>query len=234
MNEARDRDAQLAAIDRLLDGPAPDEGAWYAAVRELLETAYLATANPYLQSGFDADAARWERGRRPIAAAIDRNGTFLDVGCANGLLMESIRTWAADAGFDVEPYGLDISARLADLARRRLPHWADRIFVGNVIDWAPPMRFDFVRTELVYVPHRRQPGLVQRLLRDFVAPGGRLIVCSYGSSRRPAPRAEAVGDLLRGWGHVVGGEAEGADANGVVFVRVAWVDVPGEPPWSRP
>jgi hypothetical protein len=38
------------------------------------------------ESGFGGDEARWERARRPIISAIDCDGTFLDVGCANGLL----------------------------------------------------------------------------------------------------------------------------------------------------
>lgn len=222
-------DPAFAAIDRLLDGPDSDEAAWYAAVGERLETAYLATDDPFAQSGMRADAARWERGRRPIVAAIDRDGTFLDVGCANGLLMESVATWAEDAGYRVEPYGLDLSPALAALARRRLPRWADRVFVGNGVDWRPPFRFDYVRTELVYVPPARQPALVDRLLHEVVTPGGRLVVCSYGSSRLPLSRVEPVGDTLRGWGHEVAGETKGADANGVVFVRVAWVDAPPAP-----
>lgn len=212
-----DRDAALAE-GRL------GERARYDGARALLTDAYLATDDPYAQSGMRADAVRWERGRRPIVAAIDRDGTLLDVGCANGLLMESIATWAAAAGHYVEPYGLDYSPALATLACRRLPRWADRVFVGNVVDWTPPFRFDYVRTEFVYVPPTRQPGLVEHLLWEIVAPGGRLIVCSYGSSRRPTPRDEPVGDLLRGRDHAVAGETEGADKNGVVFVRVAWVD----------
>jgi SAM-dependent methyltransferase len=230
MHDRPPSDPGFADVDRLLDGPDPDEDAWYAAVGERLATAYLATDDPFAQSGMRADAARWERGRRPIVAAIDRDGTFLDVGCANGLLMESVATWAEEAGYRVEPYGLDLSPALAALARRRLPRWGDRVFVGNVVDWQPPRRFDVVRTELVYVPPARQPALVAHLLREVVAPGGRLVVCSYGSSRRPDPRAEPVGDLLRVWGHRVTGESEGADANGVVFVRVAWVDAPSGPP----
>ena len=50
-----------------------------------------------------------------------------------------------------------------------------------------PRRFDFVRTELVYVPESRQRDLLARLLADVVAPGGRLIVCGYGSPRSGVP-----------------------------------------------
>src|SRR5438270_6914442 len=58
------------------------------------ERAYLATADPRAQSGFHGSAERWEAARRAIAEAIDSDGTFLDVGCANGLLMESIVEWS--------------------------------------------------------------------------------------------------------------------------------------------
>ena len=129
-----DRHPAFAEIDRLLDGPEPDEAGWYSAMRALLERAYLASDDLYAQSGMAADAARWERARRPIVDAIDRDGTFLDVGCANGLLMESLQAWAAAAGHRIEPYGLDYSAGIADMARRRLPHWAQRVFDGNIID----------------------------------------------------------------------------------------------------
>ena len=195
-------------------------------MRAALEDSYLAADDPRGQSGFSGDEARWERGRRPIAAALDRDGTFLDIGCANGLLMEDFAAWAKQDGYRIEPYGLDFSPALAALARRRLPGWADRIHVGNVMNWRPPFRFDFVRTELVYVPPYRRRELVERLLRDFVTPGGRVIVCSYGSSRRSTPEAEPVGDVLLGWGYEVTGEAKGTDLNGVTFVHVAWVDAP--------
>jgi hypothetical protein len=53
------------------------------------------------------------------------------VGCANGLLMESVAAWCAERGLAVEPYGVDISPALAELARRRLPRWDGRIWTGN-------------------------------------------------------------------------------------------------------
>jgi 2-polyprenyl-3-methyl-5-hydroxy-6-metoxy-1,4-benzoquinol methylase len=69
------------------------------------------------------EATGWRLQRGHIVRATDREGTFLDVGCANGLLMESVVEWADHR---IEPYGLDIAPRLVELARERLPHWADR------------------------------------------------------------------------------------------------------------
>ena len=70
-----------------------------------------------------------------MVSAIDRDGTFLDVGCANGLLRESLATWAGEEDYRVEPYSLDLIGSLAALAHQRLLHWLERVFVGNVMDW---------------------------------------------------------------------------------------------------
>jgi SAM-dependent methyltransferase len=157
-----------------------DDDSWFASMAAVFEQSYLAGDNPRAQSGFGGDEGRWEAARRPIVDAIDRDGTFLDIGCASGYLLESIVRWAAHR---VEPFGLELAPALVDLARRRLPQWADRIFVGNALTWRPPRRFDFVRTELVYVPAERQHALLRHLLDDVVAQGGRLILCGYGSPR---------------------------------------------------
>jgi SAM-dependent methyltransferase len=168
------------------------------------EAAYLKGDNPRAQSGFGGDEARWEAARRPIAAAIDREGTFLDAGCASGYLLEGLVRWAPHR---IEPYGLDLAPRLAELARARLPQWADRIFVGDAMIWQPPMRFDFVRTELVYVPDEQRQAYVSRLLEDVVVPGGRLIVCGYGSPRKGVT-ADPVRRLVRSYGFALEQELE--------------------------
>ena len=173
---------------------------YFVQQQAIHEAKYLAGTNPRQQSGFGRDAPDWERFRRSVVAPIDRDGSFLDIGCANGLLMESGVAWAREGGHSVEPFGLDISERLAELARRRLPQWRDRIFVGNALFWKPPMRFDFVRTELVYVPPSHRRRYAERLLDEFVSPGGRLIICSYGSSRLEGDRAEPLVDEILGWG----------------------------------
>jgi SAM-dependent methyltransferase len=160
---------------------------------DVYEENYLRGRTPLEQSGFGGDEARWELARRPIVEAIDRDGTFLDVGCASGYLMECVARWSP---YRVEPYGLDFSPRLVELARGRLPQWTDRIFVGDALEWGPPHAFDFVRTELVYAPEERQRDLVERLLSY----AGRLIVCGYGSGRKGVP-AEPLAPLLREWGY---------------------------------
>jgi SAM-dependent methyltransferase len=167
------------------------------------EAAYLGGRDLPQQSGCNSGEAGWEVGRRPIAEAVHRPGTFLDVGCANGLLMASIVDWSPHP---LEPYGLDFAPRLVELARARLPQWAERIFLGDVLGWEPRRRFDFVRTELVYAPAERRRELVERLL-GWLEPGGRLLVCGYGDP----VRAE-----LRSWGYEPELELEWRSATGRV------------------
>lgn len=173
---------------------------WYAGIwarrleqawpPEVYEAHYLAAETPYGGSGHSGDAASWEAGRRPIVEAIHRDGTLLDVGCANGLLLESLVAWSRHR---IEPYGLDFAPPLVEEARRRLPHWADRLFVGDARTWEPPRRFDFVRTELVYVDEDERQKYIERMLRHFLEPEGRLVVCGYGGDEVRAP--------LRAWGY---------------------------------
>src|SRR5256885_4421623 len=113
------------------------EAEWHRRNAAVMTPAYLSSDNPRGQSGYSGDDARWTRARSLIADAIDRAGAFLDVGCASGYLIESMQRWCAEKGIAIEPFGLDISPELADLARRRLPQWADRIYTDNALDWRP-------------------------------------------------------------------------------------------------
>ena len=163
-----------------------DEEAWHGEISAALTRAYLAADSASGQSGHSGDAAAWRAGRHLNIKALKGDGSFLDIGCANGLLMESVAAWAGEIGLAIEPYGLDISAQLVELARRRLPQWAGRIFQGNARFWAPPQRFNYVRTGIEYAPPGRQGDLLAHLLDSCVAPGGRLIV----GPQRHGERAE--------------------------------------------
>ncbi len=63
-----------------------------AFIRELqeLERAYLTYDDPIRQSGFSGGGVRWRAEREPILAGIHTDGTLLDIGCANGFLLQSL------------------------------------------------------------------------------------------------------------------------------------------------
>jgi SAM-dependent methyltransferase len=224
-------EAMLRLLDADLEAGRIDEDAWFASVADVITSAYLATSDPRAQSGHSGDETHWEHARSLLVDAIDRDGTFLDIGCANGYLMESLERWCGARGRRIEPYGLDISPQLAALARHRLPEWADRIHVGNALDWSPPMRFDIVRTGLEYVPERRRNELVDRLLRDVVAPGGRLVIGVYDEDLREGSQEQAVADR----GFPIAGRTERAHFHDDQLVhRAFWIDAgPGKPKAQR-
>ena len=67
-------------------------------VREL-ESVYLGEADPIRQSGFSAGPERWCAERAPILEAITASGSLLDIGCANGYLLECLIEWGAGEDF---------------------------------------------------------------------------------------------------------------------------------------
>jgi SAM-dependent methyltransferase len=153
---------------------------WFDNVRNVLETAYTSHTEPWQQSGKSGPEESWVALRKPIADCVDRSGSFLDIGCANGYLLECVLRWTAQRGLEIDPYGLDFSACLLELAKKRLPQYAGHLYLGNAFDWEPPRKFDFVRTELVYVPGEYERQFIERLLDRFVASGGKLLVANYG------------------------------------------------------
>lgn len=211
---------ELAEIDRRFERGELDEDGWHEEVGALLVPAYLAAATPWEQSGKSGTADDWEYARSHIADAIDRDGSFLDVGCASGYLMERLPQWTRH---ELEPYGLDIAPELADLARRRLPEWVDRIWVGNALTWEPPRWFTYVRTGLDYVPRRSRKALVQRLLGYCE----RLVIGVFNEHETE----QTTADALRGWGVEPSGSTSRRHSTkpGMEY-RVLWIDAPPADP----
>jgi len=203
----------------------PDDVYYSDNVRRL-ETAYLRADTATGGSGFGGVAQEWRAARLHITDGIGHDGSFLDVGCANGLLMESVAAWCGERGLVIEPYGVDLSAGLVDLARRRLPQWAERIWVGNAIDWQPPdgLRFDYVHILLDCVPRPRRAELIRHHLDRTGRPGtGRLLVSEYGAGPRVGGTAA---EIVRGLGFACAGESRGEQLPGYHPNPTAWVDAP--------
>jgi hypothetical protein len=201
---------EVRAIDEAYERGELDDEGWHAAMAQLVVPAYLASETAEGGSGSSRDPAGWERARSLLADAVRPGHTFLDVGCANGHLMDSMAAWA-----DVEPYGLEISPELAELARRRLPRWADRIWVGNALDWSPPHRFDVVRTGF-YVPGRRRRQLMERLLSYC----DRLVIGVFNEERE----TRALEDEVAGWGFAIAGRAERPHTHPRLAYKAFWID----------
>jgi len=137
----------------------------------------------------------------------------MDIGCANGLLLESVASWCGERGLRLVPHGIDLVSELVALARERHPMHAENFEVANVLDWRPRRRYDVVRVSIEFVrpPDRRQ--MLRHVHDDALARGGRLIACHYAS--RDEPLAD-VAALLREAGIAVGGIG-GADGVALAY-----------------
>ena len=96
-----------------------------------LPKAYLQHSDPIRQSGFGGGAERWRLEREPILDAITRSGSFIDIGCANGYLLECLVAWGRIRELELDPFGLDVSFDLIALARQRFPCFEDHFYVAN-------------------------------------------------------------------------------------------------------
>jgi SAM-dependent methyltransferase len=225
LEEAKERAfREVGAINAAHARGEIDDAGWHSAIAAIVVPAYLSARTVEGGSGFSGSAPEWEWSRGLIAEALHRDGTFLDIGCANGLLMESVASWGRARGLSIEPYGLEIASEIAASAQARLPGWAGRVHVGNALGWRPPFRFDFVRTGLEYAPPSRRRDLVDWLLRYVVAPGGRLVVGKYNEEMD----RRAVEDQLVVWGSAIAGRAERACRHEPrIAYRAVWIDTAG-------
>jgi SAM-dependent methyltransferase len=180
-------------------------------------------------SGSSGDMAHWKARHQPIASAFNRDGTWLDVGCANGLLMATLPNWVAESGYTIEAYGLDLGARIAERARIRYPQFAERIWTGNVMSFEPPIRFDFVTALSDAVAPNRCVAMVERIARLYLKKGGRVILSCYGPGGFITPTKASADDprrFIAEAGLRVAGYAENRDAaSGLLKTRAAWADV---------
>ena len=194
----------------------PEE--FISELREL-EKSYLSVSDPIQQSGFGGGAERWRKERGVILEAVDGDGDFLDIGCANGYLLECLVGWAEERGILLTPYGVDIGPRLIERAKQRLPQHAADFWVANAWDWRPPRKFRYVYTLYDCVPARFFRAYVRRLVERYVAKSGTLIIGAYGSYSRNEP-ARDVADDLRSFGFAVAGNAS---VGPPLATRIAWV-----------
>jgi hypothetical protein len=179
---------------------------------------YISRDNPRAQSGHGSDVFRWRNVRWLILEAICGDGTFIDVGCANGHLIESLDNWMNDTGVAVEFHGLEISDELYRFACDRLPSYRPRLYHGNALYWKPAVQFDYVYTMILPdFPLSMRKSFLDNMWDNYVKPEGRLILGPWNN-----PEIE---DELARNGYPVTGYCEkyGTDRPGELR-RVVWID----------
>jgi hypothetical protein len=67
---------------------------WFAQNQQTLTAAYTEARTPWQQSGKSGTFEDWVRLRIANLAPVQRSGTYLDIGCANGYLLECLVVWA--------------------------------------------------------------------------------------------------------------------------------------------
>jgi SAM-dependent methyltransferase len=201
----------------------PDIQEWFDSMRRDFKRWYLASDDPWRQSGWGSTPERWRLAREVILSAVERSGTFLDIGCANGLLLECLIAWAGERGIMIEPHGIDLVPELVDLARKRIPAYAPNFAAANAFTWIPTRRYDYAHLLLECAPPSRHREFLHRILDSAIARGGRLIVSNYGSRSKNEAPIDVTG-YLSGLGFAIAGCAAASERDGFVITRTAWID----------
>ncbi len=110
-------------------------------VKSLLEGSHVSGGN------IEELLEYWVKNRKPICGAIEKPGTLLDIGCANGFLLACLQLWSEH---QITPYGVDIDAASLETARALLPEYASHFAqlslerLSDRVELGLPESFDYV------------------------------------------------------------------------------------------
>jgi 2-polyprenyl-3-methyl-5-hydroxy-6-metoxy-1,4-benzoquinol methylase len=169
---------------------------WLNSLKKDISETYIKYNEPWKQAGFLLGQKEWEICRRPLAECIDKAGTFLDIGCSNGYLLENILKWTSHS---ITPFGIDLSQKLIELAKARLPQYSSNFFVGSATDWTSPITFDYIRIELESVLSDSQEQFLHKLLNSYLAPDGKLLLTEY-RSKKDSAKKPWLNEKVESWG----------------------------------
>jgi SAM-dependent methyltransferase len=155
--------------------------------KELIEGSYLS----------EADYEAWRNKREFIAKAIEKDGSVLDIGCANGFLLRSLQEWT---GKDLDPYGIDPLVKNITESRKLFPDIANH-FVNAPLAHLPNLSAEFlpeafdcvywnVWTQETLKDEKGIEGLKELWRRT--KPGGRLILGFYDTPELNQQKVEAI------------------------------------------
>lgn len=124
---------------------------------------------------------------RFILRKIKKQGSFIDIGAGNGLILRFFR----DQGFDVS--GMELSQELVDAMKKNPEMREIKLSQGNIVEKTGAGNFDYVLASDV-IEHIEDDKKALKNLFSFVKPGGLLILTVPAHSHLFGKRDKA-------WGH---------------------------------
>lgn len=173
----------------------------------------------------------WEKERKFITQAINRDGTILDIGCANGFLLRSLQEWSDK---NLIPYGIDTYPDRLKLARKMFPEQSSNFQVTSwrdLIKATPeqlqqvgfPTQFDMIYWNVWdnFDLDTEEGRLILGRLPEMVVDGGRVILGFYNHDKAESvKRAEELKILAEKLGFNVTGVMENPNGSQVM----TWID----------
>jgi len=130
----------------------------------------------------------WEKMRYFISRSINKNGSILDIGCANGFLLRCLQEWC---DYKLEPYGIDKNQKLINQAKELFPSQAKNFICENLSDLLEnslklskhgfPAKYDFIYWnvwDFVKFESKKEIDAIGKIL-DMTSDNGRLILGFY-------------------------------------------------------
>ena len=146
------------------------------------------------------DFKGWEDHRKFISQAINKSGTILDVGCANGFLLKCLQKWSI---YKLTPYGIDYNKECIEQAKDLFPLYSDNFMFAlmpNLKEFFKqdfPVKFDFVYWNIWDPWNFEDQKEIESLHLSFemVSNGGRLILGFYESDKNKEKRIQKIKEL---------------------------------------
>ncbi|MBL7131302.1 MAG: class I SAM-dependent methyltransferase [Candidatus Omnitrophica bacterium] len=143
----------------------------------------------------------WIQQRFFISRAIHKDGTILDIGCANGLLLACLMRWC---NYEIVPFGIDNNEKRIKAAKLFLKLYTNNFIclkwqmLDRLTDYGLPKTFDFVYWSFGSEHKFNSAKEIQQLkmIYNKVARKGRLIVGFYTSTKGEIARKIARFDKL--------------------------------------
>lgn len=166
------------------------------------------------------DFKLWEKRRSFIASSITKDGTILDIGCANGFLLRSLQEWSEH---HLVPFGIDIDLKALEQAKNLFQANANNFALLPVEDLKRlqevglPGMFDFIYWHVwdnVRFENSEEKWATSAL--EHVSKGGRLIMGFYDSRELNSERIEALESL--------GIKMDGVQINKNGEEIISWID----------